>query len=126
MKIDLTPEGLSINIFDRAHKPIFNPNTDMFTDYGAWVFSTLAWEISRYTTFHLELEGHTESNRKPAAKTTANGICPPSAPTPPGASSWTMAWPTAQIVKVSGFADTAPMPDYAPTERNQPPRDRPA
>ena len=61
VKIDLTPEGLNINIFDRAHKPIFNPNTDVFTDYGAWVFSTLAWEISRYTTFHIELEGHTET-----------------------------------------------------------------
>jgi chemotaxis protein MotB len=115
VKIDLTPEGLNINIFDRAHKPIFNPNTDVFTDYGAWVFSTLAWEISRYTTFHIELEGHTESNsetgggshgkwdlsteRANAArrKLVDNGVA------------------DKQIFKVSGFADTAPMPDYAPT-----------
>src|ERR1700744_1006046 len=48
VKIDLTPEGLNINIFDRAQKPIFQPNTAKFTDYGDWVFSTLAWEISRY------------------------------------------------------------------------------
>src|ERR1700733_1918976 len=61
VKIDLTPEGLNINIFDRAQKPIFHPNTATFTDYGSWVFSTLAWEISRYTTFHIEVEGHTEA-----------------------------------------------------------------
>lgn len=115
VKIDLTPEGLNINIFDRAHKPIFNPNTAVFTDYGAWVFSTLAWEISRYTTFHVELEGHTESKletggvdhgkwdlsteRANAArrKLADNGVA------------------DAQIFKVSGFADTVPMPDYAPT-----------
>ena len=115
VKIDLTPEGLNINIFDRAHKPIFNPNTAVFTDYGAWVFSTLAWEISRYTTFHIELEGHTESKsetgeenhgkwdlsteRANAArrKLADNGVA------------------DVQIFKVSGFADTAPMPDFAPT-----------
>ena len=58
----------------------------MFTSYGAWVFSTLAWEISRYHTFKIELEGHTEAglpNR--AAKPTANGNSPPTAPTPPAA-----------------------------------------
>ena len=26
-----------------------------------WVFNTLAWEISRYTTFRIEIQGHTES-----------------------------------------------------------------
>ncbi len=61
VKLDLTPEGLRINVFDRAHKPIFQPNTTKFTTYGDWVFSTLAWEISRYTTFAIELEGHTET-----------------------------------------------------------------
>ena len=115
VKIDLTPEGLNINIFDRAHKPIFNPNTEVFSDYGAWVFSTLAWEIARYQTFHIELEGHTESQsetggasndkwdlstkRANAArrKLEDNGVT------------------DAQIVKVSGFADTVPMPGYATT-----------
>src|SRR6201994_3425718 len=38
VKIDLTPEGLNINIFDRSHKPIFTPGTATFTEYGSWVF----------------------------------------------------------------------------------------
>lgn len=116
MKIDLTPEGLNINIFDRSQKPIFNPGTATFTDYGAWVFSTLAWEISRYTTFHIELEGHTESKvedgtdehdawdlsteRANAARRelVENGVL------------------DQQISKISGFADTVPMDGYSPTD----------
>ena len=116
VKIDLTPEGLNINIFDKAQKPIFLPGTAEFTDYGSWVFSTLAWEISRYTTFHVEVEGHTESKvesgndnhgkwdlsteRANAARRvlTDNGVI------------------DNQIYKVSGFADTAPMEGYEPDD----------
>jgi chemotaxis protein MotB len=116
VKIDLTPEGLDINIFDRSHKPIFSPDTATFTDYGSWVFSTLAWEIARYTTFRIELEGHTESkaengsdkhdewdlstDRANAARRilVENGVL------------------NDQISKLSGFADTVPMPGYAPTD----------
>jgi chemotaxis protein MotB len=116
VKIDLTPEGLNINVFDKAQKPIFRPETAEFTDYGSWVFSTLAWEISRYTTFHIEIEGHTESQletgdenhgkwdlsteRANAARRilTGNGVS------------------DKQIFKVSGFADTAPMEGYEPDD----------
>jgi chemotaxis protein MotB len=116
VKIDLTPEGLNINIFDKAQKPIFHGGTAEFTEYGVWVFSTLAWEISRYTTFHVEVEGHTESKleggtlthgkwdlsteRANAARRvlTDNGVI------------------DKQIFKVSGFADTAPMPGYEPDD----------
>ncbi len=110
IKMELTPDGLRINIFDRSHKPIFEPDTDTFTSYGAWVFSTLAWEISRYDAFKIELEGHTEANsqtgreahskwelsaeRANAArrKLVQSGVTP------------------VQIFKVSGFGDTQPMP----------------
>ena len=61
VKLEMTPEGLSINVFDRSHKPIFEPQSVKFTPYGDWVFSTLAWEISRYNNLSVELEGHTES-----------------------------------------------------------------
>jgi chemotaxis protein MotB len=116
VKIDLTPEGLNINIFDRAQKPIFQPGTANFTDYGSWVFSTLAWEISRYTTFHIELEGHTESK----AETGSDNH-----------DKWELSTERAntarhtlmdngvgdkQIFKVSGFADTSPMAGHPPED----------
>src|SRR5579864_7424417 len=114
VQLDLTSDGLRINVFDRSHKPIFEPESDVFTAYGAWVFSTLAWEISRYTSFKIELEGHTEARteagieahnkwdlsteRANAArrKLVQNGVL------------------AAQLCKVSGYADTVPMPEMPP------------
>jgi chemotaxis protein MotB len=61
VRFELTSEGLLINVFDRSHKPTFEPESARFTPYGAWVFSTLAWEVSRYPDFNLQLSGHTES-----------------------------------------------------------------
>lgn len=65
IKLDLTPEGLCINVFDRSHKPIFEPQSTKFTPYGEWVFATLAWEVARYHDLTIELEGHTESGNQP-------------------------------------------------------------
>ena len=114
VQIDLTPDGLCVNIFDRSQKPTFQPHTDVFTEYGAWVFSTLAWEVSRYKTFRIELEGHTEvdthTNLEPRGK-------------------WELSTDRAnaarrklvqsgvdagQIRKVAGYADTMPMPHTPP------------
>jgi chemotaxis protein MotB len=114
VQIDLTSDGLRINIFDRSNRPIFEADNDTFTQYGAWVFSTLAWEISRYKTFKIELEGHTATNVEPGHE--AHG-------------KWELSTERAnaarrkvvqsgvddlQICKVSGFADTAPMPAFPP------------
>ena len=109
IKLDLTDQGLSINVFDRSHKPIFEPQSTKFTTYGDWVFSTLAWEISQYKNFGIELEGHTESGNAPIRtdygdweisadranavrrKLVEHGLSP------------------GQIHKVAGFGDTVPM-----------------
>ena len=95
--------------------PSSNPNTDASPPYGDWVFSTLAWEISRYKTFKIELEGHTETGPGPdreahtkwelsadranaaRRKLVQNGVS------------------AAQVCKVSGYADTEPMPGLPPT-----------
>ncbi len=115
VQISLTPDGLRINIFDHAQNPVFHQGTDRFTVYGAWVFSTLAWEISRYKTFSIELEGHTDARPPSSARDNLkwdlsteranaarrelvrNGVLPD------------------QVYKVSGFADTQPLPGLAPS-----------
>jgi chemotaxis protein MotB len=116
VKIDVNQEGLNINVFDRSQKPIFNPGTAVFTEYGSWVFDTLAWEIARYTHFRIELEGHTETTPENSAE---------------GLQKWELSTDranaarrkitqggvtAAQICKVSGFADTVPMPDTVATD----------
>jgi len=112
LNIEVTPEGLRISVFDRNQKPVFAPDTAEFTPYGNWVFTTLAWQISRFTnSLSVELEGHTETghdagtatldtweltaNRANAArrKLLEHDVVP------------------RQIRKVSGFADTQPLPN---------------
>jgi chemotaxis protein MotB len=114
VQINLTPDGLCINIFDRARKPIFNPNSDVFTDYGGWVFSTLAWEISRFTTFRMELEGHTEANAQTGRELHGNWELSTERATAARRKLVQSGVDTRQICKVSGFADTVPMPGYPP------------
>jgi chemotaxis protein MotB len=115
VKLELTSAGLMINIFDRAHKPVFEPQSVKFTPYGDWVFSTLAWEIARYHGFTVELAGHTDSGNSPVRsdygdweisadranavrrKLLEHGVSP------------------AQVTKVTGFADTVPMSGYDAT-----------
>lgn len=64
VKLEMMPDGLRISIFDRNRKPIFEQDSAQFTPYGAWVISTLAWEVSRFSgSFNVEIEGHTESGR---------------------------------------------------------------
>ena len=116
VKLDMTSDGLRINVFDRSHKPIFESDTARFTEYGAWVFSTLAWEIGRYPTFTVELSGHTErghnlvrpdygdwelsADRANAArrKLLQQGVA------------------SAQIYKVSGVGDTEPLENTRPAD----------
>jgi len=114
VKIELTPDGLRINIFDRSHKPIFEPDTDTFTSYGSWVFSTLAWEISRYTTFKIELEGHTETASREGREATNKWDLSTERANAARRKVVQAGVSAGQICKVSGYADTAPMPDTLP------------
>jgi chemotaxis protein MotB len=65
VKLDMIADGVRINVFDRARKPIFERQSTEMTPYGDWVFSTLAWEIARYRSYTIELDGHTETGNKP-------------------------------------------------------------
>jgi chemotaxis protein MotB len=112
LNIEVTPEGLRISVFDRNHKPIFEPDSAAFTAYGQWIFTTLAWQISRFTnSLSVELEGHTEKNHDPNVA---------------GFDAWELTANRAnaarrkllehdvlprQIRKVAGFADTQPLPN---------------
>ena len=63
--LEFTEKGLNINVLNRTQKPVFEMGSAQFTDYGRWVFSTLAWEIARYKRFSLEVEGHSPKGESP-------------------------------------------------------------
>jgi len=118
VKLQLTSDGLRINIFDKSRKPVFATDSSEMTEYGNWVVSTLAWEVARYSTFNIEVEGHTDAGQKPlkedygewelsADRANAarrllvhNGVKP------------------AQIAKVAGFGSTRPMEDTPPADES--------
>jgi chemotaxis protein MotB len=114
VKLDLTPEGLCINVFDRANKPIFEPRTTKFTTYGDWVFSTLAWEIARYTSFVIELEGHTESGNPPLREDYGDWEISSDCANAVRRKLLEHGVISSQIKKVAGFGDTVPMPNQEP------------
>lgn len=115
LDLEITPDGMRISVFDRNNKPIFEPASAEFTQYGTWIFTTLAWQVSRFTnSFLVELEGHTEKGCK-----YSDGVRGP----------WELSADRAnasrrmlldhdvvpnQIRKVAGFADTQPMPNLEP------------
>jgi chemotaxis protein MotB len=59
VKLNITPEGLEVSVFDRAKRPLFVGGTEKLTLYGRWVFSTLAWPIAENRETHIEIAGHT-------------------------------------------------------------------
>ena len=116
VKMEMTSEGLRINVFDHSRRPIFEADSTAFTAYGNWVFSTMAWVVARYQNFLIELEGHTEAGRKSVR---------------PDYTAWELSADRAnatrrkllehgvgegQIFKVAGFGDTQPMTDTPPKD----------
>ena len=116
MKIDMTADGLSINVFDRSQKPVFHQDTDAFTEYGGWVFDTLAWEIARYSTFRIELEGHTEKKSDAVREDTHKWELSTERSNAVRRKIIKGGVSADQIAKVSGFADTIPMAEAAATD----------
>ena len=116
ISMELTPEGLRINVFDRTQKPIFEADTDKFTKYGDWVFSTLAWEISRYKTFRIELDGHTEANQQTGREAHSKWELSSERANSARRKLVQSGVETQQVLKVAGFADTQPLRERAPND----------
>jgi len=110
VKIDMTPEGLRVNIFDRGQKPVFEKQSPEFTEYGKWVFSTLAWQVSRFPkNFLMELEGHTESGYPAKSDTYGDWELTTDRANSARRLLQEHGVKPTQVRKVAGFADTKPI-----------------
>jgi chemotaxis protein MotB len=119
LDIQVTSDGLRVNLFDRARQPIFQPNSAEFTEWGRFCMQSLAWMIDR-NRFHVVIEGHTRP-----------GLELPK----PDYSAWELSADRAnasrralthyavdekQIDRVTGYASTRPLPEYpADSESHQ-------
>jgi chemotaxis protein MotB len=115
VKLEMTPDGMRISIFDRTRKPIFETDSAEFTQYGSWVMSTLAWEVARFTgTFNVEIEGHTEKGHQ--SKRPEYGEWELSADRANAARRKLLEHDVGetQIRRVAAYASTMPIPDLPP------------
>lgn len=105
----VTPDGMKVNIYNRAKRPVFVQNTPQLTEWGNLVMQNLSWLIDRHR-FKVIIEGHT-----------ATGFVP----SKPDYSAWELTSDRAntarralekyavspdQIKRVVGYGDTQPMP----------------
>lgn len=120
LKMEITSEGLRISVFDRTRKSIFQPDTAKFTEYGKWVFTTLAWQLAKYSTngFQLELEGHTEYGFKPKSEDFTKWELTASRANAARRLIVDHGVLDQQVHQVAGFGDVAPLPDRPPTDES--------
>jgi chemotaxis protein MotB len=116
VNLELTPDGMRISVFDKNRHPIFDTDSAEFTDYGKWVFSTLAWELSRYAdNFLIELEGHTEKGYKPKSEEYGSWELTSDRANSARRRLTLHGVADSQIRRVAGYSDTAPLPKTVPT-----------
>ena len=117
--VEVTSDGLRVNVYDRTNRPIFDKNKATFTPWGKFVMQNLAWIVD-HNKFKATIDGH-------AAKGT---VLPD-----PNYGLWDLtsdranaarrllqqyAVEPSKIARVAGYADTQPLPNVAPNaEANQ-------
>jgi chemotaxis protein MotB len=117
--VAVTSDGLRVDVYDRANRPIFDKNKATFTPWGKFVMQNLAWIVD-HNRFKATIDGH-------AAKGT---VLPD-----PNYGLWDLTADRAnaarrllekyavnpsKIARVAGYADTQPLPNLPPdAEANQ-------
>jgi len=110
--VQVTSDGLRVTLFDRSRKPIFMENGADFTPWGKFMMQNLAWMIDRHH-FRVTIDGHTRTGLKFSK---------------PEYSAWELSADRANaarrslvyfavdpslIERVTGYADTRPLPSQA-------------
>lgn len=117
--IQVTSDGLRVNLFDRARQPLFQKDTAEFTEWGRFCMQSLAWMIDR-NRFHVVIEGHTRPGLDlPRPEYTPWELSADRANASRRALTH-YAVDDQQVDRVTGYASTRPLPDQpAESESNQ-------
>lgn len=117
--VQVTSDGLRLTLFDRSQRPLFAADSAEFTDFGRNLIQNLAWVIERHH-FNVTIDGHTKAGFVSRQ---------------PDYSPWELSADRAnaarralvfyavepeQIERVTGYADTRPLPNSPPdSDANQ-------
>jgi len=117
--IQVTSDGLRITLYDRSKRPLFAESTAELTEWGRFVMQSLAWMIDRQK-FRVVIEGHTRKGLVlPKPEYTVWELSADRANSARRALTLYAVDPT-RVERVTGYADTRPIPFQAPdSEANQ-------
>ena len=110
--LDMSHEGLRIQLFNKARKPFFTTNSAELTSYGEFVLNTLTWQIMREKSFLVEIRGHCVDSPNLDGEVDFWQLSTDRA----NASRRRMVeyeLPESQIREVSGFGVSQPLPGYS-------------
>lgn len=117
--VQVTSDGLRLTLFDRAKHPLFDGDSSELTEWGRFVLQSIAWTIDRHQ-FRVTIDGHTR--RGLDLKKEDYGAWELSSDRANAARRLLVhyAVDATLIERVTGYADTKPLPDQPPTsEANQ-------
>jgi chemotaxis protein MotB len=117
--IQVTSDGLRINLFDRARRPLFKNDTAQFTEWGKFIMENLAWMVDRHH-FRVTIDGHTRTPLVPPKSDDAGWELSAERANASRHLLVYYAVDPGLIERVTGYADTKPLPNEVPTsESNQ-------
>jgi chemotaxis protein MotB len=111
--IQVTADGLRINLYNRVAKPIFVKDSSEFTEWGKFVVQTVAWLIDRYD-FKVFIDGHTPSGRDQIRKDYGSWELSADRANASRRALQLYAVDPRLIERVAGFGDTVPLPNTVP------------
>ena len=111
--IQITSDGLRINLYNRPGKPVFVKDSSEFTEWGRFVIQTVAWLVDRYD-FKVYIDGHTPANREPLRKDYGSWELSADRANASRRGLQHYAVDASLFERVSGFGDTAPLPGTTP------------
>lgn len=119
LDIQVTSDGLRVTLFDRSKHPLFAGNTTQFTESGQFLMQSLAWLIER-NHFRVMIDGHTRSGVVSKREDYSAWELSSDRANAARRSLVHYAVDAAQIERVTGYADTRPLPGEDPnSESNQ-------
>ena len=113
--VQVTSDGLRITLFDRSSRPLFLADSPDLSDWGDFVMQSMAWLIDR-NQFRVVIEGHTRSGLDMAGKPYSEWELSADRANASRRALVRYAVAAELIERVSGYADTRPMPLTEPED----------
>lgn len=111
--IQVTSDGLRINLYNRMAKPLFVKDSSELTEWGRFVVQTVAWLIDRYD-FKVFIDGHTQAGRDAGRKDYGSWELSADRANAARRALQLYAVDPRLFERVAGYGDTVPLPNTPP------------